>query len=526
MRSPAATTPLPDRGAPDRRARICRALALPGAIAAVALLLRLYGLGDKPLWLDEATTLQRVSASLDHLVLDALRNRHYPSYFIMLWPLARLGHTAWLLRLPSAIFGALAAALACAVGRRAGGPKSGAVAGLLLAFSPFEVQFGQEARSYTLVSALVLLALWGLVRLAREPAAAALPWRQEGALRGAWLAYALGTAGALSVLGAAIPWLAAANLAAIAIARDAGAARRAFMRRWGLWQFFVLAAWAPSLGALFLFHQGGIARGADWAPTESLASVWSALAPVYLLRISTFVTNSLAPAAVPGLSLAVAALAIFGVWRLRREAAVLATLLCAVLLLPIALLLLSPIVPVLVPRYFAWSAAPFFVLAGAGLGAIPGKLFATLSVGLTAAALVNLLPYYGYETKPRWDLAAQELAEKAKPGDVVLADRGYTYNVFAIYAEQAKLAEHGLKVTAQLGEAAAAAPGHDVWALYGRIGQSDIVPADDYLRTLAPLGQPDAEYKVGRYITLYRFEAPAARPNGAPREAAQPQPKQ
>ena len=521
MPAPAATAP-PFRCRLARQPGIARTLLLPGAIAALALALRLYGLGDKPLWLDEATTLRRITAGFDHLVLGALHSRHYPSYFIMLWPFAQFGHSAWLLRLPSAIFGAVAAALACAVGRRAAGPKSGAVAGLLTAFSPFEVQFGQEARSYTLLAALVLVALWGLVRLAQQPQAAALPWRREGALPGAWLAYALGTAGALSTLGAAIPWFAAANLAAIRIARGAGAARRAFLRRWGLAQLFVLAVWAPSLGALFLFHEGGLARGAEWAPTETLANVWSTLAPVYLLRISNFVTTGLAPAPLPGLSIAVVALALFGAWRLRRDPPVLAALLWAALLLPITLLLLSPIVPVLVPRYFAWSAAPFFILAGAGLGQVTGKAFAGIAAALATAAAINLVPYYGYETKPRWDLAAQELAEKAKPGDVVLADRGYTYNVFEIYAELSKLGERGLKVTPQLREAEAWAPGHDVWAVYGRIGQSDIVPPDAYLRSLASLGQPENEYKVGRYITLYRFGVPAPHPSGGAVEAAKP----
>jgi mannosyltransferase len=196
---------------------------------------------------------------------------------------------------------------------------------------------------------------------------------------------------------------------------------------------------------------------------------------------------------------------------------VLASLLCAALLLPLALLLLSPIVPVLVPRYFEWSAAPFFILAGAGLGEVGGRAFAVLGAAALASALfVNLLPYYGYETKPRWDLAARELAEKAKPGDVVLADRGYTYNVFSIYAEKEKLAAHGLKVTAQLHDAEVWAPGHDVWAVYGRTAQGNIVPPEGYLRSLKSLGHPVAEYKVGRYITLFRFHEPPPEPEGDP----------
>jgi mannosyltransferase len=60
-----------------------------------------------------------------------------------------------------------------------------------MAVSPFDVQFGQEARPYTLFSCLVLLALWGLVRIAQG--------RQKGVFI-SWAAYTIGTIGTLNVL--------------------------------------------------------------------------------------------------------------------------------------------------------------------------------------------------------------------------------------------------------------------------------------------------------------------------------------
>src|SRR5271167_1092209 len=189
--------------------------ALPAAIGVFALALRLYGLGDKPFWLDEIASLRRATATLPDLVVDSLNNSHYPSYFLLLWLVGQIGTSQWLLRLPSAVFGAIGASLTCAIGRQAAGTRSGGIAGLLMAFSPFEVQLGQEARSYTLVSCLILIALFGLVRLTQEPGAAALPIRHDGAPRGAWLAYCLGTAAALSVLNVAVPWLLAANLSVV-----------------------------------------------------------------------------------------------------------------------------------------------------------------------------------------------------------------------------------------------------------------------------------------------------------------------
>src|SRR5215472_13991895 len=140
----------------------------PLAVGAVALVLRLHGLGDKPLWLDEVATLHRATIGFSAMIAEALHAKHYPTYFALMWLVAKLSVSAWLLRLPSAIFGAIAVALVVVIGHEADKPRTGIAAGLLLGFSPFDVQFGQEARSYTLVAVLILVALWGLVRLAHQ----------------------------------------------------------------------------------------------------------------------------------------------------------------------------------------------------------------------------------------------------------------------------------------------------------------------------------------------------------------------
>jgi predicted membrane-bound mannosyltransferase len=85
------------------------ALLLPAAISLLALAVRLYGLGTKPFWLDEVASLHRATASLPELTTNSLQADHYPSYFLLLWLVAKLGTSQWLLRLPSAVFGALAA---------------------------------------------------------------------------------------------------------------------------------------------------------------------------------------------------------------------------------------------------------------------------------------------------------------------------------------------------------------------------------------------------------------------------------
>jgi mannosyltransferase len=506
----------------DRSSDLFSSYALPTAVGVLALVLRLYGLADKPFWLDEVTSLHRATMTVSHLVHDSFRRSHYPTYFLLLWLVARLGTSQWLLRLPSAVFGAVGAALVCRIGGKAAGPRSGAIAGLLMAFSPFAVQLGQEARSYTLVSCLILTGLLGLVGLAQQPDRAALPWRSPAAVRGPWLAYCLGTAAALVVLNVAIPWLLASNLSAIVIARRARPASGRFLRNWGLTQLFIFALWLPSLVEVYVGSKGGVLDGASWAPAETAATVWAIAAPIYLLRISSFVTLDLAPAAIPALSLLIMALAAIGLWRLRRDPAVFTTLALATLLLPLTLLLLSPRVPLLVPRYFAWGAGPFFILAGAGLGQLVLRRLLPLAGLLGAACLVNLAPYYGYETKPRWDLLAARLAAKAKPGDVVLLNNYYSYYVFSVFAAKNGLDARRVKLTWNLAEASRLAAGRTVWAVYGRTDQARMRPVETYRNSLAPLGRPAAEFSVGRYIVSWRYREPAALPaSGA--EATRPE---
>ena len=485
-----------------------RPFALPAAVGALALALRLYGLGDKPFWLDEIFTLHRATATLQHLVGDSLRNYHYPSYFLLLWLVAKLGTSQWLLRLPSALFGAAAAALTCAVGRRVAGAGGGAAAGLLMALSPFAVQMGQEARPYTLACCLIMVALWGLVRLAQEPAAAAIALGREGAMRSPWIAYGGGTAAALGVLNVAIPWFVAANLAALAIGRAAGGDQRGFWRNWGLAQLLIVTTWMPLTALMYFYSKGAFHYSANWAPAETAGTIWSIVAPVYLLRISSFITFGLLPAGLPALAVLMLVLAPFGCWRLRREPTALVVLASAALVLPLTLLLVSLAVPVLAPRYFAWSAAPFFILAGAGLGSSCFIRFAPIAAALGAACLINLAPYYGYETKPRWDLLASDLAASAKPGDVVVLDSPYSRLVLSFFAARAGLDQHRVILTWRMPEAVKLASGHNLWAVYGRVGLGpDGTALDQFRSELAAWGRPVSEMSVGSYIVLWRLRA-------------------
>ena len=59
--------------------------AIPLVPTALALAVRLYGLSDKPLWLDEIITQRRANRSISDLIANSLSNKHFPTYFLFVW---------------------------------------------------------------------------------------------------------------------------------------------------------------------------------------------------------------------------------------------------------------------------------------------------------------------------------------------------------------------------------------------------------------------------------------------------------
>jgi 4-amino-4-deoxy-L-arabinose transferase-like glycosyltransferase len=477
-------------------------------LAALALVLRLYGLSDKPLWYDEIVTLNRANLPLAELVIDALKHKHFPTYFLLLGPFASADIDAWMLRFPSAVFGAVCVLLVSRLAAEIRGPRTGLGAGLLMALSPFEVQFGQEARSYTLTSCLVLVAIWGLVRIANRPEAAALPVSRPEALRGAWVTYTLGTIGALLVLNIAIPWLLVSNLAMLAIVRHAACERRGLLHNWALAQVVILLLWVPALIAMWLANRGAVLSGLEWVSKTTWENIWSIVAAVYLFRISDLMTFVLLPTPLPGFGAGVVMFALFGAWRLKTDPAMLAVIGLAFLAMPIAILVMSAFQPMLVPRYLMWSTGPFFVLAGIGAAALPARFFPLIAVAITVGGTVSLAPYYSSETKPRWDRAAAYLVNNARPQDVIIAQNQAAKFVLASYANRFQLdskipivAWNNLHDTARRVE-----EGERAWAVYGRYGQETQEPEEGFRQKWSGFGIPGEQVRFGSHILILRFD--------------------
>ena len=129
-------------------------------VAGVALVLGLIRLGSPSFWVDETFTARAVHYSPTEYV-----NEYHGVYYMLLKPwVAVAGSSEWALRFPSVVGTMLACGLLVLLGRRLLDRRAALAAGLLLAVSPFMIQWSQQARGYTFAVAAAVLATLLLLR--------------------------------------------------------------------------------------------------------------------------------------------------------------------------------------------------------------------------------------------------------------------------------------------------------------------------------------------------------------------------
>lgn len=158
----------------------------------LAVALRLYRLAAKPLWVDEIyTAFYSLGKSLETIPFRELlplerywalisgprtpwqaaqavtMNSNHPPLFFMLmngW-LQSVGTSVWSLRAFAVLWGVVAVAGVFYLGRRVGGDRTGQIAAVLMAVSPYGIYLSQEARHYSLAIAIATFALLNWVAL-------------------------------------------------------------------------------------------------------------------------------------------------------------------------------------------------------------------------------------------------------------------------------------------------------------------------------------------------------------------------
>lgn len=414
----ATKTEAPQVRAPETAASVPAAgggrlydLAAVGVPAVVALALCLIELTTRSLWLDEAATVaiagQHGSAFWHAAAHDG---GNMLGYYALLHVLVGwFGHGAFVIRVPSVIAAGCAAGAVALLGLRLFDRRVALAAGLLSAVSLPLVFWGQDARGYAAMVALVAGSFVAFVALVDGPRR-----------RGPWIAYVALTT--LSVYASYVAVFALpAQLLALAWWRT-GWSRTAWRTEWH-------PAWRPVLGAI-------AACAVCWIPLAVLAldrgsgQLFWIGRPTFkvgrqvigALSSAGFEPNFRPTAVATPLAILTVALVLVAAAMIVRRRQWGPLLALSWLVVPVALMLIWSFVgqPIFTPRNLLVSLpAVALLIAWVIMSSRIPPVMAWLAVAvLIALRLVVLAPSYG--TSPEnWRAATAYVLASSRPGDCV-----------------------------------------------------------------------------------------------------------
>jgi hypothetical protein len=147
-----------------RRLRI-PAKSVPLAIVLCAFALYLYRLDNQSFGFDEGWTSYAIHHSWPEMWSVLIPDNHPPLYYVLVKGFAELaGYADFPVRFFSAAFGTLSVAGLYALGHRLGSRLTGLVAAWFGAWLSCQVYYGQEARMYSLLIALITLSSYSMTR--------------------------------------------------------------------------------------------------------------------------------------------------------------------------------------------------------------------------------------------------------------------------------------------------------------------------------------------------------------------------
>lgn len=443
--------------------------------------LRIYGLGDKTVWLDEAFSIWIADHSLLELWQWLIKiDQHPPLYYTLLsfWQ-SFFGDLQGTVRLLSALFSITALPFFYGGARRLVDPWSALIATFILAIAPFHVNFAQEARMYSLLTLAVAVAFYFLtILLTSEPNES----NQEASPNAVWIGFAVAQAAVMLTHNTALVyftvtvnlvvgtlWLVARRMGPPSTLAAFNAAN--FGRRWIQFQALALLIWLP-WAIPFVIQSIGVDRQ-FWLSPPTWDTVRNTQKTFNFLFLPGWVLYQ------DWLRSFYLLLAIFGIVRLRRSPARI-FLLLALLFVPIGLaLLISLRRPIYYDRTLIWASLSYYLLIGAGIqwiGQGIGSFFRSLILGrrpsdtestptsttdafnestngakrgwsIVTYAVAPLLilslmswlnyhslnGYYFWYQKEEWDKAAQYVAEQVGPSDLLLFNATWVQIPFEYY---------------------------------------------------------------------------------------------
>jgi uncharacterized membrane protein len=405
-------------------------------ILAVGLFLRIYGLGDESLWLDEAVTVR--FSNLDASRIIGLPDNNPPLYYLFLhfW-IYLFGDSEYSIRLPSAVFGFFSLLIAFRMAADIFDEEVGLLSSTLLAVSPFQIYYSQEARTYSLSVLLTLLSMCFFARLQKRKG------------RGTLAAYVLATALLLYSHFYGLFIVVSQNLfflSSFLFSRRSQQGIR--LGRWGMAQLAVFLLFLPWIQVVWQRIQA-VQRG-WWIATPSLHSILSSLKEFagceilmwLFLGISVFSFLGIRkisgktdwrdlPGSLQGYR-----------WNVRLIDLQEVCLLLLWLIVPLALpFLISQFsAPIYLTRYAIVASPAFCMVTAKGLREIDLK-YARIPaiVVFIVGSLILANEYYAEPSKEQWREAAAYVDENAETGELLVFHAGYCQEPFDYYSKRPHL---------------------------------------------------------------------------------------
>jgi mannosyltransferase len=383
-----------------RRSKLLSSSFWLALVIAAGAALRLFRLGTKSFWLDEAA-----SATLARLEWPAFwnavihRQANMALYYFILRGWTKFGSSEFALRSLSVAAGIAAIPTIYLLGKALFGAKAGRIAALLLSVHLFHIRYSQEARAYSLTMLLAVLSSLFFIRSLKRPSP-----KSCGVyiVVSSLMVYA-------HVFGI---WVLLAQWFALL-----------FLRRYIPWKQFLFCA------ALICFLVSPLAYCLLFLSDRSQLAWLAAPSVSDLYQLGLDLTGDGGPLLLLAyVALLLVAIAV-GVNRMKAQPTIDSWgywFLLIWLILPIALVLIISLGwPVLEPRFLIVCVPPLLLLVAAALTQVRSQvLFGLVLVVMLELALGSAVSYYQIRGDPartdNWRDATRFVLSQANAGDAVL----------------------------------------------------------------------------------------------------------
>jgi len=398
----------------SRRVVGWNSLLPPLLFGVAALILRLWQLDGKSVWLDEAFTAWHSTFSALDLWTRPIADKP-PLYYLITSLFWSPGDGSFGLRLPAALLGAFSVSLSWFLGRLLGGVRVAFLLALLMLIADINIAYSQEARQYMLLTVGWLLLVIALLRMIRASAEQPRPRAAD------LLLFGIGVIIMVHTHPIALQYVAATAMAYAGALFIGGGARRAFFIApllLGLLAGITILPWIP-------MALGKAGQSFHWLqqphPAQALLEFMSLFGGKHLA-----LAGGRYLAMTAGLVLVIVSVAGIAHYLLRRDRAA-GVFVAGLLVLPPLLIWVSGYVR---PVYMLRTITPSHVLAMTGLAlaldALPRRRWRIMAASVLVAVLAaSSWFYFADYKKEAWRGLTRQLQSRMAPGDMVLICEKY-----------------------------------------------------------------------------------------------------